>query len=104
VYDGDRMVSSYTEPEWSDEDRDMMLAHTRLELRTGPSGEYLPEATSDAASPENATSPGYGYVAKGPFTNWAQKAKQDAWDARKKSLGENANMNGVYFTVDRFDY
>jgi hypothetical protein len=36
--------------------------------------------------------------------NWAQKTKLDALDSYKKQAGEDANLNGVYFTAERVDY
>ncbi len=36
--------------------------------------------------------------------NWAQKTKLDALEAHKKQVGEDANLNGVYFTAERVDY
>ena len=70
---------------------------------TGPNGEWMPDATSDLADPNDYAS-GYRYVATGPFTNWAERAKQDAIDAWKKDAGDDANMNGMYFGVERVDY
>lgn len=62
----------------------------------------MPDATSDAADPMSYS--GMRYVAKGPFTNWAEKEKQDALEALRKKSGEKANLNGMYFTVERFEY
>ena len=70
---------------------------------TGPDGEWLPEATAPGGAPDVYES-GYRYIGKGPFTNWHQKAKLDAFEAHKKEAGENANLNGVYFTAERIDY
>ncbi|MDD7930067.1 hypothetical protein [Microbacterium thalli] len=71
-------------------------------MRTGRHGEWLPDATSDGADP-NVDS-GYGYMPRGPFTNWAERAEQNALAAHRKQAGEDANLNGVYFTVERVDY
>jgi len=69
---------------------------------TGPNGEWLPDATSEAADPMAYS--GYRYAADGPFTNWAERERLDALDAHRKAMGENANLNGVYFTTKKFEY
>lgn len=97
------MVASRAESEWDEEQVDLLRAEARLTRLTGAHGEYLPDATSDAASPTNYTS-GWGYRVEGPFTNHAEKARQDAIDAWKKDAGDKPNMNGMYWTVDRVDY
>ena len=96
------MVSSITESEWDDESRGLVVAEDIVRRMTGPNGEWMPDATSEAADP-NAYS-GYRYMAQGPFTNWAERAKADALDEYRKSMGEGANLHGVYFTAERFDY
>jgi len=42
-------------------------------------------------------------MAKGPFTDWAEKAKLDAEDAYKAGFPEDhpPNMHGLYFTVEK---
>jgi hypothetical protein len=96
------MVSSVLEPEWDDEQVDLVIAEQMVRNLTGPNGEWMPEATSEDADP-NAYS-GYRYKANGPFTNWAEKERLDALDAHRKQMGERANLNGVYFTADKFEY
>lgn len=71
-----------------------------MERNTGDFGEWLPEATSHAAAPSSYDSD-YTYVPTGPHTNYARKAALDAMDAHKKSAGDNANLNGVFFDVER---
>jgi hypothetical protein len=97
------VVSSITESEWDDESRDWVTALAFVERNTGRNGEWLPDATSPAASPTSYDS-GYRYVTDGPFTNYAEKARLDAMDAHKKAAGKEANLNGLFFTVDRLDY
>ena len=77
----------------------MMIALGRVDRLTGRYGEWLPDATSPGADPNDYDNP-LRYVAQGPFTNWAEKAAQDAQDAHRKAAGENANMNGMFWTVD----
>jgi hypothetical protein len=96
------MVSSVREPEWDEEQLDLIMAEQFITRMTGPNGEWMPEATAEAADP-NAYS-GYRYVGKGPFTNWYEKARKDAEDAHRKALGDDANLNGVYFTAEKFEY
>lgn len=81
----------------------MLLAEARIRALTGELGEWLPDATSDGASPNDYES-GYSYAPKGPYVNWAQKTKLDALEEYKKQAGEKANLNGVYFTAERVDY
>lgn len=76
----------------------------RLESDTGPHGESLREATSEQAEP-NYQGPGkILYSARGPFTNQAVKAYMDAKEAHRELAGENANLNGMYWTVEKTDY
>jgi hypothetical protein len=97
------MISSVSEPEWDDEQVDLVIAEQLIRNLTGPNGEWMPDATNDELSDPNSYS-GQRPVAKGPFTNWYEKERLDAQEAYRKSLGENANMNGVYFTVEKFEY
>ena len=102
-YDDDgRLVSSWTESPWDETERDLLIAENIVTRLTGRNGEWLPDATSPNADPTAYS--GYRYVRRGPFTNWSEKERLDGLDAHAKSLGENANMNGVYFTVERLDY
>lgn len=89
------------EPEWDDEDRALIVAEDLVRRLTGPNGEWMPEATSDDADPMNYST--WRYVASGPHTNWAEKARLDALEAHRKAEGDDANLNGVYFGVERVD-
>ncbi len=97
------MVASVAESEWDDEQRDLVLAYAIVQANTGTQGEWLPDATSDGADPNNYVVP-YRYVTKGPFTNWAEKDRLDAIDAFKKAAGENANLNGMYWAVEKREF
>ena len=101
-YDGDRLVSSVTESQWDEEQVALLLAEEQITRLTGPNGEWMPEATSDAADPMSYS--GWRYVPTGPFTNQAEKARLDALEAHRKELGEDGNLNGVYFGVERMEY
>lgn len=96
-------MSCWTESEWDDESRDLAIASDLLRRRTGALGQYLPESTAPGADPTDYKS-GYRYVSEGPFIDWAEKTERDALEALRKDRGENANLNGVYFTVRRLDY
>lgn len=76
-----------------------MLAAELVRRLTGPNGEWLPDATIDPME-----YPGFGWAAVGPFTNMAEKVRLDALDAYRKAQGDDANLNGVYFGVERIDY
>jgi hypothetical protein len=89
-----------TESEWDDESRGLVQALLIVERNTGEFGEWLPEATSDDAAPSSYGSD-YAYAATGPHTNYARRAALDAMDAHKKASGDGANLNGVYFDVER---
>lgn len=94
-----KTVVVIAEPEWDTEQVDLLLALELFKRDLGPNGELMSEATSEAADPNNYRDP-LRYVSHGPFTNWAEKAKQDAIDAFKKD-SPDANMNGMYWTVEK---
>lgn len=76
-----------------------MIALGRVERNTGQYGEWLPDATSERADPNNYNDP-LRYISHGPFTNQAEKTVKDAEDAWKKAAGEKANVNGLFWTVE----
>ena len=86
---------------WSDIDRGMVIALERVERNTGRYGEWLPEATSPQADPTYYEQDAVRYVARGPFTNQAEKAAQDAERAYRKAAGEDANLGGMFWTVEK---
>lgn len=90
-------MSSWTESEWDDDQRELIAAEQIVRANTGTNGEWLPDAMSDAADPMAYS--GFRYAGEGPFTNWYEKAKLDRMDEYKKQAGEKVNMNGVYFTA-----
>lgn len=93
-----RLVSSWTESEWDEDQVDLLLAEEIVRRNTGDLGEWLPDATSDDADP--MTYSGLRYTIDGPHTNWAQKEHMDAMQALKKS---DANVNGQFYTVKAID-
>lgn len=98
-----RLVSSTPEVEWDDEQRALVEADHVVRVNTGDNGEWLPDATDDEVGDPNSYS-GVRYVASGEKTNWAEKAKLDAIDRIRKDKGDDANMNGVFVTVEEYRY
>lgn len=94
-------MSSAPEVEWDDEQRALIQAEHIVRTNTGSNGEWLPDATSDDADPNNYV---MRYVTSEERTNWAEKARLDAIDKIRKEKGEDANMNGVFVTVEEFRY
>lgn len=90
------------EPEWDAEQLDLALAYEAFKRDIGPNGELMSEATNDAADLTNYDG-GYRYVAAGPFTNYAEKARLDSIDAWKVTAGDKPNMNGMYWTVEKVE-
>ena len=84
---------------WSAYDRHIMIALGRVERSTGRYGEWLPDATSPGADTNDYANP-LRYVVEGPFTNWAEKAVLDAEKTYRKQAGDDANLNGMFWTVD----
>ena len=95
-------MSSWSEPEWDEEQLDLIAAQQIIQANTGSNGEWLPEATNDDLADPNAYS-GLRYYAEGPITNWAEKARLDAVDAWRKSEGKEANANGKFWAVRKMD-
>lgn len=89
-----------TEPEFDSEQRAYVLALAELQSDTGSYGELLSEATSEEANPNNYDFP-LRFVGKGPFTNWAVKAVEDAQDAYRASLGDAPQPNGQVWVVEK---
>lgn len=92
------------EPEWDAEQIDLLLAYEAYMRDIGPNGEILSEATSEQAEPTYYGEGSIRYLAKGPFTNQAEKARLDAAEEYRKSLGDKANLNGMYWTVEKNTY
>lgn len=92
------------EPEWDDEQRDILLALEEYRRGIGPNGESLFEATSIRADPAYQGPGKILYFAHGPFTNYAERARLNAVEAYRKEAGEKANLNGMYWTVEKKSY
>lgn len=73
----------------------MMIALGRVERNTGRYGEWLPDVVGTWPDP-----PAVRSSVRGPFINWAEKAARDAEDAHRKAAGQDANLNGMFWTVE----
>ena len=97
-----RLGISYTEfMGWSELDRGLVVALGRVERNTGRYGEWLPDATSERADPTYYEDDAVRFIPRGPFTNQAEKAAQDAEKQYRKATGDDANLNGMFWTVDQ---
>lgn len=95
------MIGSRLEPEWDEEQRDLIVAESIVRANTGRFGEWLPEATSDDADP-NSYKIRYKTHER---INWAEKEWADADEAaRKAAAKEDGNTHGVFFELERFEY
>lgn len=99
-YDGDRIVRTveYREPEWDDEQRELMIAYKRFLDDLGPHGHLRSESMSADADPNNYDSP-LRFVADDPVIDWAEKTRLDRIDQWRQEAGDKANMNGLVFRV-----
>ena len=85
---------------WPLEQRALMLALGRVERNTGQYGEWLPDATSDRADPTYYGEDRLRWTVRGPFTNEVERLAKEAEDAYRKDAGKDANMHGMFWTVD----
>lgn len=68
---------------------------------TGANGEWLPEATLPVTTLMERR---VRFVPSEPHVNQAEKARLDKIEAVRKSMGKDANLNGLYVTVERQEY
>jgi hypothetical protein len=100
-YDADgRLLRSITtqEPEFSDDDVALLLAHMANARDTGRYGESLSEATSDLTDPMIYGDTAVRYVA-GHHVNHAEAAVEQYREEHKDDLPK-----GAAFFVERVDY
>lgn len=106
IYKNGKLFRTQTtrESEWNLEQVELMLAAEAYKADLGSHGHLMTRSTNPKADPNDYSSP-LRYVAHGPFTDWAEKARLDKVDAYKRSFPEGAeiNMNGMYFTVEEID-
>lgn len=93
------------EPEWDGEQLDLILALLEYEAERSPDGFLYSETTSENANPEGAgQARPIRFIPHGPFTDWAVKARMDAEQAEREKRGKDANLNGVFFTLERKEF
>lgn len=102
-YDGDRIVRTveYWEPEWDDDQRDLMLAYKQFADDIGPHGFLMSEATDPGADPTEYDNP-LRFGVEAPIVDWVRKAQLDAEAAWRTAEGDDANMNGLIFPVRKY--
>lgn len=81
---------------WPHHDRDLIIAWMRVERNTGRYGEWLPDAVTKWPDPPKTT-----ITHDGPYINWHEKSAKDAEDEFRKR--PNANLNGLFWSVDAGD-
>ena len=93
---------STPEPEFNDDDRDLMLASIAFEAGIGRNGHLLSRTMSPEADPSNYAST-LRYVAHGPFWDWDEKARLDDIDRYKAEFSKDAqpNLNGAYWVTEQ---
>jgi hypothetical protein len=104
TYDSDGRVASQvstSEPEFDPEQVDLLLASHLYEKDFGRHGQLMAEAVSERAAATYYGTDRILFAARGPFTDHAEKAYLDAVDAYRTAAGENGNMNGMFWTIER---
>jgi hypothetical protein len=91
-----------TEPEWDDEQLELMVAFRRHESDIGPHGHPMSEATSAFADPSDRKNRRWRYVSGAPVTDFAEKARRDAQDAFREK-NPDRSLNGLIFPVEKVD-
>lgn len=87
-----------------------MLGVEAYDRSLDPNGIPFDQATDPLNSPDNPDGTGYfqagvpvtdpdGVTTFAPLINLAEKAKLDRMDAYRKAVGEDGNVNGVFFPV-----
>lgn len=90
------------EPEFDDEQRDLLLASALFEASIGPTGHLKSETTSFDADPTNPQRT-HWYTASGPHWDWAEKARLDDIDRYRAEFPKEdpPNLNGAYWVVEK---
>jgi hypothetical protein len=102
-----RLVGSETriESEFDIEQVDLLLAIREFNSERDSNGFPFSEVLSPAANPNEHSLPEViRFFAQGPFTNWAEKSRLDAEQQYKKDAGDAANLNGMFWTVEKKTY
>ncbi|MCS4277715.1 hypothetical protein M2390_002924 [Mycetocola sp. BIGb0189] len=88
------------EPEFTDQERGLLLAYARYERNIGPHGQLLTEAMDPSADP-NVPSP-LRFIAGEPVRDWAEHARQVRIEKYQKENGEHADLRGLIFPVEKW--
>lgn len=104
TYEGGVLVRSVTtrEPEFDDEQLDLLLASVEFEASIGSNGFRRSDSMNPEADPTNYASP-LRFSAAGPFWDYAEQARLDAIDAYKEQFSKDnpPNLNGAYWVVEK---
>ena len=97
------LVRSVTrkEPEFNDDDLNLMLASVAFEASIGRNGHLLSHTMSPEADPSNYDST-LRYFAHGPFWDWDEKARLDDIDRYRAQFPKDSppNLNGAYWVTE----
>lgn len=103
VFEDDRVVGEEhtPEPEWSQDDRDLVMAQWLHEKSLGPHGFPMSEAVSNEGNLNNPDG-SYWWRVTDPDgrIDWAEKAAEDARE-RFRERFPNESMNGRLFPVEK---
>ena len=104
-YEDGKLTASrvVTEHAWDEEQRLMLVEFMRYQRGIGPNGFPVAETTSPLADPANPDGEWRYFADPLPVVDYAEKARLDAQDAYRKSLGDGGSMNGLIFTVEKIE-
>jgi len=90
------------EPEFDDEQRDLLLAGTIFEAAIDSNGQLIADATDPENNPNNLKRRSW-FTATGPLWNWGEKARLDDIDRYKAEFPKDhpPNLNGAYWVVEK---
>lgn len=89
------------EPEWNDEQRQLVIEYLRWQRRIGPHGHPMDEATSPLADPANREAEWRYYADPLPIVDHAARARGLVEEAYRRNLREGDSMAGLIFTVEK---
>ncbi|TFD51956.1 hypothetical protein E3T46_07660 [Cryobacterium sp. Hh11] len=92
---------STPEPEFADDDLDLMLASVAFEASIGRNGHLLSHTMSPEADPQKYEH-SLRYVAHGPFWDWDEKVRLDDIDRYRAEFPKDSppNLNGAYWVTE----
>ena len=100
VYEDGQLARLVTtrEPEFDDEQRDLLLASVEFEASIGSNGFKRSDALNPEADLNNYAS-SLRFTAAGPFWDYAEQARLNAIDDYK-TANPKANLNGAHWVVE----